>query len=321
MQSQIRLSEAMQQQLRCPICRAVLEQHGDRFRCTDVACGGSFPIVNGIPVLINESASVFSIDDIVSQGDYVFHTQTAGLRNTLKRLMPRLSKNIKGEQNYDTFARLLLERSPAPTVLVVGGHVAGEGMESLLRHAHIELVESDVTFGSRTNLVCDAHDSPFDDASFDGVVAQAVLEHVVDPYRCVAEIHRVLKLGGLVYAETPFMQQVHGERYDFTRFTHLGHRRLFREFEEIESGAVCGPGMALALSYQAFLLSFAASRNARNLIRLFARLTAFPLKYFDPYLIDKAGTLDTAAGIYFLGRKGDQALSDQELIEGYRGAL
>jgi len=78
----------------------------------------------------------------------------------------------------------------------------------------------------------------FDASSFDGVIIQAVLEHVVEPNHCVEEIHRVLKENGLVYSETPFMQQVHLGRYDFTRFTHLGHRRLFRKFKEICGGAV-----------------------------------------------------------------------------------
>ena len=80
-------------------------------------------------------------------------------------------------------------------------------------------------------LICDANDIPFENGSFDGVVLQAALEHVADPYRCVEETHRVLKEKGLVYAETAFMQQVHGGRYDFTRFTRLGHRRLFRRFD------------------------------------------------------------------------------------------
>ena len=52
----------------------------------------------------------------------------------------------------------------------------------------------------------------------------------------------MLKDDGLVYAETPFLQQVHGGPYDFTRFTHLGHRRLFRKFIELESGATAGAG-------------------------------------------------------------------------------
>jgi SAM-dependent methyltransferase len=151
------------------------------------------------------------------------------------------------------------------------------------------------------------------------VIVQAVLEHVVDPYRCVREVHRVLKTGGLVYAETPFMQQVHGRQFDFTRFTLLGHRRLFREFEELDSGAACGPGMALAWSFQYFLLSFSTTRSVRVVLRGVSSFATFFLKYFDRFLIDRPGALDAASGFYFLGRRCERSLSDKELITLYRG--
>jgi ubiquinone/menaquinone biosynthesis C-methylase UbiE len=170
-------------------------------------------------------------------------------------------------------------------------------------------------------VICDAHDIPFADGTFDGVIAQATLEHVVDPYRCVEEIVRVLKPRGLVYAETPFMQQVHMGAYDFTRFTHSGHRRLFRHFSEIASGPICGPGTALAWSYLYFLLSFVQSRVLRGLVRAFASLTAFHLKYADHYLMHEKGAIDSSSGFYFIGRKGKEVLSDRDLVRYYRGAV
>ena len=196
----------------------------------------------------------------------------------------------------------------------------GQGMESLTANPAIELVETDVLNGPRTMMICDAHQIPFADGVFDGVIAQAVLEHVVDPWRCAEEIHRVLRPGGLVYSEIPFIQQVHGGRYDFTRFTHLGHRRLFRKFDEIESGAMCGPGMALAWSYQYFLLSFGARGFTRTLLRFAAGVTSFFLKYCDGWLIGKPAALDAASGTFFIGRKGERVLSDRELLKLYRGA-
>src|SRR5512142_97930 len=99
-------------------------------------------------------------------------------------------------------------------------------------------METDVALGPRTQIVCDAHELPFDDHTFDGAVVQAVLPYVPDPIKCVQEIERVLKPAGLAYAETAFMQQVVHGRYDFTRFTHLGLRRLFRRFQEVQSGPV-----------------------------------------------------------------------------------
>lgn len=317
--SDIKLSETVQQMLRCPICKARLVLYDEHYQCKNSVCNFLFPIINGIPILIDEDNSVFSIDDFINQHNSTFFSSQTKLEQTVKRFLPDITRNIKGRENFNKLAKLLLDQSSNPKVLVIGGSILGEGMEAIIARPCIELVDSDAAFGPRTTLVCDAHSLPFEDNSFDGVIVQAVLEHVVDPWRCVEEIHRVLKDDGLVYAETPFMVQVHGGRYDFTRFTHLGHRRLFRKFEEIDSGAVCGPAMALAWSYRYFLLSFATSSFLRRLIGLFVRLTSFYWTYLDYLLIDKAGTLDAASAYYFLGRKSNRVLPDKDLIKLYKG--
>lgn len=316
--SQLKLTGNTQQILRCPVCRFKLLLANSQFECVNIQCNSCFPIIDDIPILINESASVFSISDFLNHESTTLKAKSKIERFVLS-LIPGISLNMKSNKNYEKFSELLLKQNDNPKVLVIGGSVVGQGMEAILSVPSIELVDSDVCFGPRTALICDVHDIPFDNSSFDGVIVQAVLEHVVDPHRCVEEIHRVLKENGLVYAETPFMQQVHLGKYDFTRFTHLGHRYLFRKFEEICSGPVCGPGMALAWSYQYFLLSFVKTKAARAFTKLFARFTSFWLKYFDYYLIDKPGTIDAASGYYFMGTKSNQVLSGKELIKLYRG--
>lgn len=321
MRSQMRLSHANQEILCCPICHARLKRKGEQYECADSGCAVCYPVVNGIPVLINEKSSLFSISDFVLHRNTFFNTSNENkVKNNLRRLIPDISANIKGNKNYRRFSEVLLGQSATPRVLVIGGSIHGKGMESILNNSAIDLVESDVAFGPYTKIICDAHDIPFENESFDGVIIQAVLEHVVDPNRCCDEIHRVLKKHGVVYAETPFMQQVHGGRYDFMRFTYLGHRRLFRWFEEIDSGAMCGPGMALAWSCQYFLLSFTSSKMLRALIKVFSAFATFYFKYIDYYLIDKPGALDAASGCYFMGKKSDHILSDHDLIKLYRGA-
>jgi SAM-dependent methyltransferase len=238
-------------------------------------------------------------------------------------VLPSLSQNLKARENYAALRELLLEEGSErrPRVLVIGGSRVGQGMDEFADDPRLELIESDVSFGPRTALICDAHQLPLADGSVDAVVIQGVLQALVDPQACVAEIHRVLRPGGYVYAETPFMQQVCVARFDFTRFTHLGHRRLFRYFEEVRSGPVCGPGMALAWSYQYFLLSFFEGSRVRTAVKGFTRVTAFWLKYFDHHLIDRPGGIDAASGVYFLGRRSDTPLPDGELIAQYRGAV
>jgi SAM-dependent methyltransferase len=274
-----------------------------------------------VPVLINESSSLFSIAGVLAGSERAFPVEQKPLRKILSSLAPSLSSNLVGRQNYEAFARAVLDVNTPARVLVVGSRVAGSGMEVLAERDDIQMVESDVEIGPRPAVVFDAHDIPFEDETFDGVIVQAVLEHVVDPVRCAAEIRRVLRTHGVVYAETPFMQQVHEGAYDFTRFTHLGHRRLWRDFEELASGVACGPGMALGWAWRYFLLSFARRPATRTIASAVARSTGFWLKYFDRFLANHPGAYDAASGFYFLGRRSQTRLADRQLPHLYRGGM
>lgn len=305
--------------LRCPVCQGGLSSDRQEFVCGAAECRSRFPVVDDIPVLINERNTIFSIADFQARKTTYFPREIAWKRRLL-RLLPSLSENGRARETYDYFAAQMARRGGKPAVLIVGGSVVGSGCEALLAK-DFTFVESDVAFGPRTSIIFDAHDIPYEDETFDGVVVQAVLEHVLDPQRVVSELHRVLKPGGVIYAETPFMQQVHGRQFDFTRFTLLGHRRLLRNFEQLTAGASCGPGMALGWAWQYFLLSFARGKMARNALTIVARFTAFWLKYFDRFLIARPAALDAASAFYFVGVKSPRALSDGELVAQYRGGF
>ncbi len=298
--------------LRCPACGGALADAPDA-----LACCAAYPVRDDVPVLIDEGTSVFTIADVLGGASATFVPDRGRLRAALSRVTAPPSRNVAARANYARFASLLCEGSRAPRVLVIGGGSGGDGIEAL---AGLDVLVTDVCFGPATALVCDAHRLPFADGAFDGVVIQAVLEHVLDPAACVAEVHRVLRADGLVYAETPFMQQVHGGRHDFTRFSLLGHRRLLRRFEELGSGACCGPGMALAWSVQYFLASFATGPTTKRLLRAQGTALTFALPWVDGWLAQRPGALDAASGVWFLGRRSEETLSDRALLEGYRGA-
>ena len=129
MKSKIKLSTAIQQLLRCAICKAELELVGEQFRCTNPDCSNFFPIINGIPILINEDSSIFSVDDFIHQRNtFLKLSPESKIRKTLKRLMPDIGKNVKGKKNYDKFAKLLLAQSNTPKVLVLGSGILGQGL-------------------------------------------------------------------------------------------------------------------------------------------------------------------------------------------------
>ena len=265
-------------------------------------------------MLIDPAKSIFDPREIASTE----RTQTE--RRGLRRWVPSLSLNRQACVRYRQMRDMLSERGGSQLVLVVGAGEGGEGV-SVLQNPNIRIVASDVALGPSTDLCLDAHNIPFADQAFDGVVVQAVLEHVLDPYACVAEIARVLKVDGVVYAETPFMQQVHMGAHDFTRFTSTGHARLFREFTPVSTGVAVGPGSALAWSLVYFLMSFTDGGMARRVLNIGGRFGFFWLKYFDIFLNRRVAAQDAAAGYFFLGLRSRTARSEAEIVNSYPGAF
>lgn len=301
----------------CPKCQGQLRQEQINWICLSEKCQSKFPLIDGIPVLLDENRSLFSADDFYqNRRTFVELAPKNIIKKLYKYLLLLNSHNLRATANYRSMAKYLLSHGTPVKVLVLGGSVLGGGMKELLKESAIQLIETDIVFGPRTQIVCDAHALPFKDGVFDAVIAQAVLEHVADPVICVSEMYRVLRSNGLVYAETPFLQPVHGRPYDFTRFTDLGHRRLFNRFEKLDSGIVNGPGMSMALAYQFFLASFGITRWLKNLLLLFGSLTGFWLKYFDYFFQKLPVGRDMACGYYFMGVKTPgYALGDRELIK------
>ncbi len=245
-----------------------------------------FPIINGTPILINEENSVFRISDF-TEGDVV---TTMDLRNQAERFDTPVKKCKKA------FQKLIPTKSR---------NVSDFSAADAVNHIFSEIPDARV-------LVIGA--------TFDAVFAVAVLEHVADPYRCVAEIQRVLKPSrGRVYAVTPFLAQVHLGRYDFTRFTAIGHRRLFRWFDEDRSGVACGPGMVMAWSIEYLLSSMAEGRVMHSQLRTISRFIGWPFLLLDGWLARKRGAYDSASAYYFYGRLRDKPVPDRDIVKTYRG--
>ena len=69
---------------------------------------------------------------------------------------------------------------------------------------------------------------PFDDAGFDAVVCNQVLEHVFEPDAFLKEITRVLKENGQVLLTVPFVWDEHEQPRDFARYSSFGLQALLK---------------------------------------------------------------------------------------------
>lgn len=72
---------------------------------------------------------------------------------------------------------------------------------------------------SGADIIASAYDIPLKKNYADIILITEVLEHLEKPEEALQEITRLLKPNGIMVATMPFMYQVHGDPYDFTRWT------------------------------------------------------------------------------------------------------
>jgi hypothetical protein len=296
----------------CPVCKGRLARVQEGQQCLE--CHETYRQYGRVPVLVSKKNPIFGTADLSKM-------ESAGFR---KPLLHRLGSWIPSPSldRAKKIWRPLLDRQPhqqSRTCLIIG---AGDDttLADEMRGCFDKVVVSDVVLGPYVDVICDGMELPIQNETVDCVLLMAVLEHVLDPAKVVSEVRRVLRVGGLVVADTPFMQPVHMRQYDFSRFTDLGYRWLFRAYEEVERGVSVGPASGFVWSLMYLVRSLGWSRGSSLMLATGARLLFFWIKYFDFIIARRPAAHDAAAGLFFVGRKGSApALSAPQLLDGYRG--
>ena len=166
-------------------------------------------------------------------------------------------------------------------------------------------VNLDIDRFKNVDVVASALNIPFEDNTFKLIFNTAVLEHVRDPIRVVDEMYRVLKPGGYIYTEVPFIAHFHAYPNDFQRYTVEGLKVLYKKYDIVETGVCVGPGSAFtAIAADWFeLFSFSHNRFVNGLFRLIPLVLLWPLKYADYVLIKSDRAHEVAMGLYILCSK------------------
>lgn len=89
----------------------------------------------------------------------------------------------------------------------------------------------------KADVVADLNEPlPIGDQVADTVVSLSVMEHLREPQTMLNEAYRILKPGGVVVIQVPFMWWVHEAPYDYYRFTRYGLQYMFQKagFTEVQ---------------------------------------------------------------------------------------
>lgn len=227
----------------CPVSRQILLEKNGRLHTPDGQY--SYPLINGVPILLpqeRQEAYLAQAQGSMAQA-YARPPQPSRLRQWFYR---RIGQDYRSPASVDAFEAAIGRQPDDALCIAVGGGPI---------HVHPKLVNLNIGLFPNVHVVGDAYELPYADGSVDAIHCEAVLEHLEFPNEAVAEMFRVLRPGGQVFAATPFMQHFHAYPNHFQNFTLIGHKRLFERagFEVISAGVCVGPTFAVSgLVYRSF---------------------------------------------------------------------
>jgi SAM-dependent methyltransferase len=198
--------EKIREIIRCPACGSErLVNAGTGLRCS--GCGAEFGL--------SRTSYNFLTKDLIEFGNV------------------RPTENISAN-HYDEVAHSIVKKFPQGLILDNGC--------GLRRKYYSNIVNFEIADYPTTDVVGIGEILPFKSGVFDAVFSLDVLEHVKNPFECAREIVRVLKPGGILYIQVPFMQPFHGYPDHYYNMTGSGLKNLFEgDLQILEYGVPeCG---------------------------------------------------------------------------------
>jgi SAM-dependent methyltransferase len=255
----------LQRLLSCPACRNPLEG----LSCS--RCGKAYTAA-GAQIAFVPTEGLATLDA-------EFHAEqvyNSSLRGQLFNIGRRI---ISSEYMPTDHLKQFLGGLPSDAVVVELG--------SGPRRLSDRIVNVDLFGFPRVDLVADIAHTPLQDGVADAVILDSVVEHVPDPAAVAAEALRILKPGGTLFCNCPFVFPYHGYPAHYQNLTRDGLQNLFKGFSSCTVKPTFGPMTAwVNLTAESFaVLVSGQNKSAYVVAKGLALLPIFWLKYLDKLFV------------------------------------
>jgi uncharacterized protein YbaR (Trm112 family)/SAM-dependent methyltransferase len=263
--------------LACPLCKTRLERRGEGLSCA--ACGRTYPIVDGVPVLFPDG----HVPELQDQRDLVVRTTY-----------------------HPWIERLVMQSLPNDAIVIDLG--AGNRANNL---PHV--IRMDVIRTPYVDVVGDVHAMPFLPGSVDFIFSLAVIEHLRQPFVAAQQMADALRTGGYVYGECNFVFPYHGFPHHYFNASQHGLEQVFAPFTRLRSGVAPYqmPSFAVksVLTEYSKALDRVAPEPTARLRDLIDGICSEPLGACDQYFPEGLA-MTLAAGVFFFGVKAPDDASE-----------
>lgn len=108
-------------------------------------------------------------------------------------------------------------------------------------------VNVDIQTKPNVDVVCDIHSLPESLGLFDAVICNATLQYCHSPNQVAGEFYRVLKPGGYLFIDSPWIQPFYSDTPDKFRFSQDALKIIFSDFEIVKVDSSIRSGSAFAM--------------------------------------------------------------------------
>ena len=214
-------------------------------------------------------------------------------------LRMKFVKTIYGDHN----SSINVKRALKKCLSKLGTEEFGLNVGAGLTNVDERIRNLDIFPGQHIFYVAKAESIPEKDNFFALVITQEVLEHVQDPFKAISEIYRVMKPGGILYCQLPFIIGYHPGPTDYWRFTKEGISELITRtgFSIIEINISVGTASGFYRIFVEFLAILISIPLPFLYIpfKAFFSLLFYPIKLLD-FLFKFSKQKDRIPGGYYI---------------------